>query len=156
MLCLLVALSDKLHTPNPTCEVSLVSVDGLQKEYGRDRAWVTLNVTADLRSLFTWNTKQVFLSVDVDFVTKKHWVNQMMIWSDIIKAEADAHLQLPVLRPAYPFQLTDHGAALRGKPFNVTLHWNVMPKVGMLEWGSQSFSGFQMPDEYVRPEVRRY
>ena len=32
---------------------------GMQKEYRNDRAWLTLNLEADLRSVFHWNTKQV-------------------------------------------------------------------------------------------------
>jgi len=34
----------------------------MQKEYRNDRAWLTLNVEADLRSVFHWNTKQVTFS----------------------------------------------------------------------------------------------
>ncbi len=31
----------------------------MQKEYRNDRAWLTVDVEADLRSVFHWNTKQV-------------------------------------------------------------------------------------------------
>ena len=31
----------------------------LQREYGQDRAWLTLALEADLQSVFHWNTKQV-------------------------------------------------------------------------------------------------
>lgn len=156
VLCVLVALTDKLHTANPACDVKLVSVDGLQKEFGSDRAWITMDVRADLRSLFTWNTKQLFVSVEVDFETEVHNTNQMMIWTSIVRTKESALIRKPELRPTFPFALTDHGTALRGRPFNVTVRWNTMPKVGALEWGSQTVPGFEMPDEYIRPSSRRY
>lgn len=33
---------------------------------------------------------------------------------------------------SYPFELKDQGANLRGLPYNVTVAWNTMPKVGVL------------------------
>lgn len=44
------------------CELNMTILNGLQKEYRNDRAWLTLNLEADLRSVFHWNTKQVLFS----------------------------------------------------------------------------------------------
>ena len=49
------------------------------------QAYVVLNLTADLRSEFTWNTKQLFVHVDVEFATRKNSRNQMAMWSAIIQ-----------------------------------------------------------------------
>ena len=49
------------------------------------QAYVVLNLTADLRSEFTWNTKQLFVHVDVEFGTRKNSKNQMATWSAIIE-----------------------------------------------------------------------
>jgi hypothetical protein len=49
------------------------------------QAYVVLNLTADLRSEFTWNTKQLFVHVDVEFATRKNARNQMAMWSAIIQ-----------------------------------------------------------------------
>jgi hypothetical protein len=34
----------------------------MQREYGQDRAWLTLSLDANLQSVFHWNTKQVLHS----------------------------------------------------------------------------------------------
>ena len=40
----------------------------LQAERGNDRAWLTLDLSADLRSIFNWNTKQVLLHLTSTFI----------------------------------------------------------------------------------------
>lgn len=47
-----------------------------------------LNLTADLRSEFSWNTKQIFVYVNFDFRTKKNARNQMVMWSAILDSKA--------------------------------------------------------------------
>ena len=177
------------------------------------QALLALNVTADLRSAWTWNTKQIYLSVYVTFVTKQNQLNQAVIWNQIFQhkvhplttllykvqrrhtcfacsaaatallhclekvrvpsgceawqdrpalnraafdpppallLQEDAVLQqshlthshpsniLKLRSPdknavlSYPFELKDQGANLRGLPYNVTVAWNTMPKVGGL------------------------
>lgn len=55
------------------------------KSHRTAQAWPSLHVNADLRSLFGWNTKQVFVSIEVDYATERHPHNSMMIWARIIK-----------------------------------------------------------------------
>lgn len=157
------------------------------------QAYVVLNVSADLRSEFTWNTKQLFVYVNVEFGTRKNARNSMVMWSRIIEhkvwltgagagcwvegergkwqgdravmlrqppaaaslpallptlapsppppPQESAVLRLPTLRPAYPYAVTDQGFNLRGRPFNVTVGWNVMPRVGALYSRHRTFSG---------------
>ena len=50
-------------------------------------------------------------------------------------------MQLPNLRQQYPYAVTDQGFSLRGRDFNVTVAWNVMPRVGVLYTRSKTFSG---------------
>nr|VDD27485.1 unnamed protein product [Brassica oleracea] len=45
---------------------------------------LTLNITADLQSLFTWNTKQVFAFVAAECKTSKNSLNQVSLWDAII------------------------------------------------------------------------
>ena len=49
------------------------------------QAYIILNLTADLRSEFTWNTKQIFAYVNIEFETAKNKENQMVMWSAIIQ-----------------------------------------------------------------------
>ena len=45
------------------------------------------NLTADLRGEFTWNTKQLFVYLNVVFETRKNARNQMVMWSSIVEDE---------------------------------------------------------------------
>lgn len=40
------------------------------------------------------------------------------------------------------------GSNLRGKEFNLTLHWHVMPKTGKMLADKLVMSGFRLPEEY--------
>ena len=93
----------------------------------------------------------MFVSIEIDYATERHPHNSMMIWARIIKkpvctgwigaryqtfhshcsVQNAAQLKLKQLRPIYPFMLTDEGTGLRGTPFNVSLKWNIMPRIGM-------------------------
>lgn len=55
------------------------------------QAHIVLNLTADLRSEFSWNTKQIFVYVNFDFSTQKNARNQMVMWSAILEDKARAH-----------------------------------------------------------------
>lgn len=57
------------------------------------------------------------------------------------------------LRAQYPFVLADQGYNLRGKQFNVTVAWNVMPYVGALYSHSKTFTGFRLPEQYIEPKM---
>ena len=63
--------------------------------------------------------------------------------------QEQAFIRLPTLRPQYPYAITDQGFNLRGRPFNVTLAWNVMPKVGALYSRQHTFSGEKTHNAWV-------
>ena len=73
----------------------------------------------------------------------------MVFWNTIIQRKENALLSQSKLRPIYPFTTTDQEGMLRGREFNVTVAWQVMPRVGALYTGSKTSSGFQMPEEYL-------
>lgn len=60
---------------------------------------------------------------------------------------SEARLQLPALRQKYVF--VDRGRGLRGRPLNLTLAWNVMPRVGVLYTQSRTFAAGTLPAQYV-------
>lgn len=51
------------------------------------------------------------------------------------------------MRLKYPF--IDQGQNLRGLPYNITVCWDVMPKVGLLYIRSKSFPMEPLPAEYT-------
>ena len=116
------------------------------------QAFLVFDLKADLRSEYTWNTKQLFVYATVDFESAKSPLNQMMFWSDIIQRKVNARISLPKLRSKFPFVITDQEGDLRGKEFNVTVAWQVMPRVGALYTHSKTFTGFTMPNQYFNRE----
>ncbi|KAJ6775352.1 SIGNAL PEPTIDASE COMPLEX SUBUNIT 3 [Salix purpurea] len=51
---------------------------------------LTMNITADLQSLFTWNTKQLFIFVAAEYETPQNSLNQVSLWDAIIPAKEHA------------------------------------------------------------------
>ncbi|MCS4559134.1 signal peptidase complex subunit 3 family protein, partial [Shewanella sp. C32] len=51
---------------------------------------MTLNISADLQSLFTWNTKQVFVFLAAEYETPKNSLNQISLWDGIIPSKEHA------------------------------------------------------------------
>jgi signal peptidase complex subunit 3 len=50
------------------------------------------DMSADVRGLFTWNTKLVFLYVTAEYKTELNVLNQIVIWDYIIEDVTNAQL----------------------------------------------------------------
>lgn len=107
---------------------------------------MTFNVSANLESLFTWNTKQVFIFLTAEYENAKNSLNQVSLWDHIIPDKDLAKLQLEV-KSKYP--LIDQGSSLRGKMVQFVLHWHVMPKAGGMIRDRMALSEFKLPDSYT-------
>lgn len=97
--------------------------------------------------MWTWNTKQIFVYVYVEYVTKsyvcyhhfflinifnheskKH--NRVVIWDDIIRNKEDAYIKLENIPSEY--DIVEKEDDIANQKFNVTLAWDVMPIAGIL------------------------
>jgi signal peptidase complex subunit 3 len=126
----------------------LLQVKRLVTHRGKhDQAALSMRLDADLRSAFSWNTKQLFVFVQADYVTPENGINQVVLWDKIVERKQDANLRIRSLRQKYAF--IDQGRNLRGLPLNLTVAWNVMPKVGRLFTRSKTFAVGTLPDEYT-------
>ncbi|CAN6851326.1 unnamed protein product [Brassica oleracea] len=83
------------------------------------------SASVDLQSLFTWNTKQVFAFVAAECKTSKNSLNQVSLWDAIIPEKENNKFWIQI---SNKYRFIDQGHNLRGKDFNLTLHWHVMPK----------------------------
>eukprot|EP01026_Neomeris_dumetosa_P001207 TRINITY_DN1029_c0_g1_i1.p2 TRINITY_DN1029_c0_g1~~TRINITY_DN1029_c0_g1_i1.p2 ORF type:complete len:173 (-),score=10.36 TRINITY_DN1029_c0_g1_i1:263-781(-) len=147
VMCALVSLTDFFHKSDPKIDLRINNYDALYKKpRGDDAAFVQLDLNADLRSVFTWNTKQLFVFIAAEYETDLNRLNQIVLWDRIITYKDAAYVKSKV-RQKYHFE--DQGANLRGKEFNLTLVWNVMPKVGLLFEQKETFTGFKFSDEYI-------
>ncbi|KOS19689.1 Signal peptidase complex subunit SPC3 [Escovopsis weberi] len=123
-------------------------------------AIIRFSLDADLSSLFTWNTKQVFVYVTADWAGPGASNNSAVIWDSIITSPSADHLQNigPVamkklkksaegktidpsrgilkLRNQKPkYQITHpSGKIADTQDVTLNLHYNVQPWVGLLSW----------------------
>ncbi|CAH9110602.1 unnamed protein product [Cuscuta europaea] len=78
LMCAIASFSDTFNSPTPIAQVEVLNINWFQKKPdGDDEISLTLNVSADLQSLFTWNTKQVFVFLAAEYETPKNALNQV-------------------------------------------------------------------------------
>ena len=130
---------------------SVVRVEGLDRSPTGDRAWLLLDVAADVRPLFHWNTRQAYVWVGAQFGTQDAPRTDVTLWSMIVASPRDAAITEPSLRIDYPYALTDRGQGLRGTPFNLTIGWQTTPHVGVMWGGVRTVGSGVFPAEYAPP-----
>ncbi|PRQ42130.1 putative signal peptidase I [Rosa chinensis] len=146
LMCAMASMSDNFNTPSPTSQVQVLNINWFQKQpNGNDEVSMTLNISADLQSLFTWNTKQVFVFLAAEYETPKNALNQISLWDGIIPSQEHAKFWI---HTSNKYRFVDQGSNLRGKEFNLTLHWHVMPKTGKMFADKMVMSGYRLPQEY--------
>ncbi|KAG7030259.1 Signal peptidase complex subunit 3B [Cucurbita argyrosperma subsp. argyrosperma] len=146
VICAIASFSDTLNSPSPTAQVQVLSINWFQSQpNGNDEVSMTLNISADLQSLFTWNTKQVFVFLAAEYETPANSLNQISLWDGIIPSKEIAKFQI---HTSNKYRFVDQGSNLRGKEFKLTLHWHVMPKTGKMFADKLVMSGYHLPKEY--------
>ena len=126
---------------------------------GNDEAYLAFDVDADLRSCFTWNTKLLFVSLQVEYGASTDasagdgTTQEASVWDRVVESKEASLLSLRHVRNKY--KLVHRGGTLRGRPAKIALQWNVMPRVGRVRSGKMAFTGFAFPEEYVGPTPRR-
>ncbi|EFJ11713.1 hypothetical protein SELMODRAFT_182919 [Selaginella moellendorffii] len=145
--CVLASLTDTLHSSKPEVNVEILSVDAFGRNPGgNDEVVLTLHISADLQSVFTWNTKQLFVFLAAEYESSKNVLNQISIWDSIIQSKEDAKIHR---RTRNKYSFVDQGSNLRGKDFNLTLHWNIMPVTGAMFSEKRVLTGFRLPKNYM-------
>ncbi len=87
-----------------------------------------------------------------EYATETSPHNEMVIWNRIIQDREDAKLDIRRLPKMYPFTFASEmnaGKGLLGLEYNISLAWNVMPKVGRLYTRKETASGFRLPDYHI-------
>ncbi|KAI8555763.1 hypothetical protein RHMOL_Rhmol05G0199700 [Rhododendron molle] len=145
LICAMASISDNLNSPSPSAHVQVSNINRFQKSKGNDEVSMTLNVSANLQSLFTWNTKQVFVFLAAEYESPKNSLNQVSLWDAIIPSKEQAQF---LIQTKNKYRFTDQGTNLRGKEYNLTLRWHVMPKTGKMFADKIVMTGFRLPEEY--------
>ncbi|GMH41933.1 hypothetical protein BSKO_09852 [Bryopsis sp. KO-2023] len=147
-ICIAASVTDLFHVADVQAKVEISKMDFLKKNVkGNDEARLGVALDVDLGNAFTWNTKQLFVFLQAEYETPENHLNQVALWDQIILKKEDAKITKRV-RQEYAFD--DQGRNLRGKEFNLTLVWNVMPRVGRLYTESKTFTGFSLPEDYTK------
>ncbi|XP_042483701.1 signal peptidase complex subunit 3A-like [Macadamia integrifolia] len=145
--CSLASLTDIFNSPSVHAHAEVLKINRFRKQLnGNDEVTLTLNMSMDLRSTFTWNTKQVFVFVAAEYETPKNSLNQISLWDHIIPNKDQAKFETQIACK-YPF--IDQGSNLRGKKIKLVLHWYVMPKTGRTIADMMVMSDISLPQTYT-------
>ncbi|KAG8053547.1 hypothetical protein GUJ93_ZPchr0001g30569 [Zizania palustris] len=145
--CAAASALDAFHAPSVQAQARVTKINRFHKQLnGNDKVMLTFNISANLESLFTWNTKQVFVFLTAEYENSKNSLNQASLWDHIIPDKQHANLHLEV-KSKYP--LIDQGSSLRGKKVQLVLHWHIMPKAGVMIRDRMPLSEFKLPDVYT-------
>jgi len=172
VMCCAVAASDAwVDGSGVKAEGGVLGVEKLVKERGgNDEAILNFWVDLDMSEAFSWNTKQLFMYVSVRYTDDdpknavqgeggqgeveggEPLVSEVVVWDRIV-VPVDAVVKQPRVRNKY--KLTGRGSDLIGKPFELVLGWNVMPKCGYMYQRTKVFSSHEwvMPGNYTTDGV---
>ncbi|KAF5392015.1 hypothetical protein D9757_003342 [Collybiopsis confluens] len=103
----------------------------------QEMGFLNFNLTADLTPLFTWNTKQLFLSLEAEYENIYGVNNTIVLWDRIVRRPEDARVNVVGAKNKYAYK------ELAGKGFgkgvaknaSYALKYNLMPYVGVLRHG---------------------
>ncbi|GAA5899633.1 hypothetical protein JCM6882_001170 [Rhodosporidiobolus microsporus] len=99
----------------------------------REFAFLKFDLKADLRPLFNWNTKQVYVSLVADYSTPKYPANTVVVWDRIVRSPKFARLNVQDGKQKYEFkEITD---TFRNTSATFSLHYQIQPYVGALTAG---------------------
>ena len=84
-------------------------------------------VKADLRPYWTWNTKLMFVYVELEYLSDNNELNQISFHDDIVRRRPRVNIDRDVKQE---YRIVSQDAQLRGRALNATLTWSIMPKVG--------------------------
>ncbi len=113
-----------------------------------DRASFVFSLHADLRPVFHWNVKQLFVYITAHYATKSLGegdeafdVNNVVVWDHIVRKKENALLHVEYLRNKYP--LVDKGNHLRGAKVTFKINWDITPHTGVI------FSQTSIPEQWL-------
>ncbi|KAL4179154.1 hypothetical protein AMTRI_Chr13g85880 [Amborella trichopoda] len=128
LMCAVAFFSDKFSLPSPNAQLQVVKINRFRRgPSGKDEVRCLYGMDS------TWNPE---VALPARYMLMK---NSISLWYHRIPSR-DRAIGQTQTKVMYP--LTDQGDHLRGKYFNLTSHWHVMPKVGRM-----------IADEIVMPAI---
>lgn len=140
---------------NPTVSASITNTQVLRfRQFNRaylkaDQAHLRYHVESDLRPLWDWNTKQLFVWVVAEWKSPSRPTRQAVLWDRIIQSKEDSYIK-ELVDVEYP--LSDLVQQLRGRQVTLKLAYDVMPLVGITRRGQTTMtnnSTFNLPTKWI-------
>jgi signal peptidase complex subunit 3 len=101
----------------------------------------------DLRGVFNWNVKQIFVWVAAEYKTPQRTFNEVSIWDKIITDKEDALIDMKEIEAEYGIMEFNHKLKSKDE-IKLTLLWDVMPIIGLLQTtaaGASETASFRLP-----------
>jgi len=149
LLTFLCSMEGYVHHMNPKVSGRVRNVDFFSRNHrGLEEVSFTVRLDADLSSVMSWSTKQLFVFLSVEYRDEQDYLHQVVLWDRIVQSRDETIIDEPAIRNKYRF-VDAHQVGLRGHSMNLTLSWNIMPHVGRLTQEKIVLQDFLMPTEYV-------
>ena len=118
-----------------------------------DRAVMTFDLDADLRSVFNWNVKQIFVYVSASYDTTSvgGGPSDVVIWDTIVANASVAQLRLDNVFNKYP--LVARRADLKEAVVTLSIAWDIMPTTGLLTRETMRMSSVRLPNSYCTDDA---
>lgn len=116
-----------------------------------DVALLRFDLKVDLRPVWNWNVKQLFVYITVEYETDEHPVNQVTIWDHIVMEKENALIDKQGALNKY--SLFDHGHGLRNRDITFWLNWYIVPVSGVLFSQHGEADRLRLPSSY-KTEIR--
>ncbi|KAG5412006.1 hypothetical protein IGI04_008325 [Brassica rapa subsp. trilocularis] len=130
-ICAIASFSDNFSNQTPSAQIQILNINWFQKQpHGND---------------------EVFAFVAAEYETSKNSLNQVSLWDAIIPEKEEANFWIQI---SNKYRFIDQGHNLRGKDFNLTLHWHVMPKTGKMFADKIVMSGYRLPNANMEVKAR--
>ena len=127
-------------------EFGLYTYRGIMKPVAK--VDLKLDLDIDLRPVFNWNAKQIFVWVMAEYHDDIRPTNQISLWDTIITDPDAALIKKIGTQIEYPLSETQD---FRGKDVTLSINWDIMPHIGWLKkrgGPSHNSYNFTLPEEY--------
>jgi len=140
------------HKADPQVQLKLNSIDKFRQLHTmdggtREQAQLTLDVDADVRTAFTWNTKQLYVFVAAEYSTPERPSNKVILWDEVLNSKEEGLFRLRARRSDYP--LVDPYNGLKGNDVKLTFGYCVMPYNGNIFVNTTASHVVTFPTEYI-------
>ncbi|KAL2951418.1 hypothetical protein AAZX31_19G049300 [Glycine max] len=78
-------------------------------------------------------------------IRERKFTSQISLWGGILPSKEHAKFWI---HTSNKHRFIDQGSNLRGKEYNLTLHWHVMPKTSKMFADKIVMPSYRLPEEY--------